>query len=75
MPVFDGIRVICFGSCLAVDLATMILSDNGAEVVRVEAPGGDPRRALPAWRMWNRGARSIALHRRIGKRRLAFAHR
>jgi crotonobetainyl-CoA:carnitine CoA-transferase CaiB-like acyl-CoA transferase len=61
MPVFDGIRVICFGSALALDLATMILSDNGAEVTRVEEPGGDPRRARPAWRMWNRGARSVVL--------------
>ena len=61
MPVFDGIRVSCFGSALALDLATMVLSDNGAEVVRVEPPGGDPRREQAAWRMWNRGARSIVL--------------
>ena len=61
MPVFDGIRVTCFGSALALDLATMVLSDNGAEVTRVEPPGGDPRRDQPAWRMWNRGARSVVL--------------
>ena len=34
---------------------------NGAEVIRVERPGGDTRRTLPAWRLWNRGARSIVL--------------
>lgn len=61
MPVFDGIRVVCFSSSLAMDLATMVLTDNGAEVIRVEDPGGDPRRSLPAWRMWNRGARSVVL--------------
>src|ERR1700744_817290 len=61
MPVFDGIRVTCFGSALALDLATMVLSDNGAEVVRVEPPGGDPHREQAGWRRWNRGARSIVL--------------
>jgi crotonobetainyl-CoA:carnitine CoA-transferase CaiB-like acyl-CoA transferase len=61
MSVFDGIRVVCFGSALAIDLATLVLADNGAEAVRVEEPGGDPRRVLPGWRMWNRGTRSVTL--------------
>jgi crotonobetainyl-CoA:carnitine CoA-transferase CaiB-like acyl-CoA transferase len=73
MPVFDGMRVICFGSALALDLANMILADNGAEVVRVEEPGGDPRRALPAWRMWNRGTRSIVLDAAAAADRAAAA--
>jgi crotonobetainyl-CoA:carnitine CoA-transferase CaiB-like acyl-CoA transferase len=69
--VFSGIRVACFGSALALDLAALVLADNGAEVVRVEAPGGDPRRALPAWRMWNRGTQSIALDPAAGPDRAA----
>jgi crotonobetainyl-CoA:carnitine CoA-transferase CaiB-like acyl-CoA transferase len=71
MSVFGGIRVLCFGSALALDLAALVLSDNGAEVVRAEEPGGDPRRALPAWRMWNRGARSITLDQADGPDRAA----
>ena len=61
MSVFDGVRVACFGSALALDLAALVLTDNGAQVVRAEEPGGDPRRDLPAWRMWNRGTQSIVL--------------
>jgi crotonobetainyl-CoA:carnitine CoA-transferase CaiB-like acyl-CoA transferase len=61
VAVLDGIRVIVTGSAAALDMAGMLLSDNGAEVIRVEPPGGDPRRTLPAWRLWNRGARSIVL--------------
>jgi crotonobetainyl-CoA:carnitine CoA-transferase CaiB-like acyl-CoA transferase len=42
-------------------MASLLLSDNGAEVIRVEPAGGDARRSLPAWRLWNRGTRSIVL--------------
>ena len=55
MAVLDGIRVVVTGSAAALDMASLLLSDNGAEVIRVEAPGGDARRGLPAWRLWNRG--------------------
>ena len=61
MAVLDGIRVVVTGSAAALDMASLLLSDNGAEVIRVEPPGGDTRRGLPAWRLWNRGARSIVL--------------
>ena len=61
MAVLDGIRVVVTGSAAALDMASVLLSDNGAEVIRVEPPGGDIRRGLPAWRLWNRGARSIVL--------------
>jgi formyl-CoA transferase len=61
VAVLDGIRVVVTGSAAALDMASLLLSDNGAEVIRVEPPGGDTRRSLPAWRLWNRGARSIVL--------------
>jgi crotonobetainyl-CoA:carnitine CoA-transferase CaiB-like acyl-CoA transferase len=38
----------------------MLLADQGADVIRVEPPGG-PRLATPANRVWNRGKRSIVL--------------
>ena len=60
-PILAGIEVVVVGSALAADLATMVLADNGAAVTRIEPPGGDPRRGLAAWRMWNRGAGSIVL--------------
>jgi len=43
-------------------MATMLLSDNGADVVKVEPPGGDPTRNTESGaRVWARGKRSIEL--------------
>ncbi|HXQ10661.1 MAG TPA: CoA transferase [Caulobacteraceae bacterium] len=58
--VLAGVRVADFGQYIAGPLAAMLLSDQGAEVIRVETPGG-PRMQTPANRVWNRGKRSIVL--------------
>ena len=60
-PVCDGLRVLEFGSGMPVALAGMILADNGAEVIKVEPPAGDPARGIPAWYMWGRGKKSVVL--------------
>ena len=39
----------------------MLLSDNGADVIKVEPPGGDPFRSLPDTHAWLRGRRSTEL--------------
>ncbi len=57
----DGRRVIDFSTWMAGPLASMVLADNGAEVVKIEPPDGDPARALPAFQTWNRGKQSVAL--------------
>jgi crotonobetainyl-CoA:carnitine CoA-transferase CaiB-like acyl-CoA transferase len=72
VAVLDGIRVVVTGSATAVDMASLLLSDNGAEVIRVEPPGGDARRRLPAWRLWNRGAHSIVLDAAVTADRIAI---
>src|SRR5579884_2356679 len=56
----DGIRVIDFGQYLAGPLAAMLLADQGADVVRVDPPGG-PRWRHPANAVLQRGKRSIVL--------------
>src|SRR5215207_3523055 len=56
----DGVRVIDFGQYVAGPLAAMLLADQGADVVRVDPPGG-PRFDTPANAVWNRGKRSIVL--------------
>ena len=56
----QGIRVIDFGQYIAGPLAAMLLSDQGAEVIRVEIPGG-PQMDTVANRVWNRGKKSIVL--------------
>src|SRR5262245_16617079 len=71
--VFEGIRVADFTQGLAGSLATMLLADNGAEVIKVEPPGGDPLRAEPAWIMWNRGKKSAVLDLETAEGRSAAA--
>ena len=57
----DGLRVVDFSTWMAGPLATMVLADNGADVIKVEPPEGDPARSQPAFQTWNRGKRSVAL--------------
>ena len=56
-----GIRVVEFGQYIPGPLLGMFLADQGANVVKVERPGGDPARAEPAFATWNRGKRSVEL--------------
>ncbi len=42
-------------------LATMVLADFGADVIKVEPPGGDRFRHLPGSPLWLRGKRSVVL--------------
>src|SRR4051794_6522317 len=57
---FQGIRVIDFGQYIAGPLTAMLLADQGADVIRIDPPGG-PRLKTPANATWNRGKRSIVL--------------
>jgi crotonobetainyl-CoA:carnitine CoA-transferase CaiB-like acyl-CoA transferase len=44
---------------MAGPLAAMILADYGADVIRLEPPGGDPMWEHPAYMVWQRGKRSV----------------
>ena len=58
----SGLRVVEIGQYVAAPLAATIFADLGADVVKVERPGGDPLRADPArFAAWNRGKESIEL--------------
>jgi crotonobetainyl-CoA:carnitine CoA-transferase CaiB-like acyl-CoA transferase len=56
----DGVRVIDFGQYIAGPMTGMLLADQGADVVKVDPPGG-PRWDSPANATYNRGKRSIVL--------------
>jgi len=56
----DGIRVIDFGQYIAGPMTAMLLADQGADVVRVDPPGG-PRWDSPANATFNRNKKSIVL--------------
>lgn len=57
----DDLRIIEIGSGAAAEIATMVLADFGADVVKIERPGGDAIRAQAAAPMWLRGKRSVVL--------------
>ncbi|MGE0881327.1 MAG: CaiB/BaiF CoA transferase family protein [Acidimicrobiia bacterium] len=61
MGALQGLRVVDLTSGIAGPMATMTLSDHGAEVIKVEQPGGDPMRAYRGYVVWNRGKRSVVL--------------
>src|SRR6201991_3117187 len=73
--IFSGLKVIDCASFLAGPAAATILSDFGAEVIKIEAPGkGDPNRYLHLlepnpknkknyfWQMDNRNKRGLAIN-------------
>lgn len=57
----DNIRVIDLTSGPVGGMATMVLADFGADVIKVERPGGDPFRFMASAPMWLRGKRSVEL--------------
>lgn len=65
----DGIKVLDMGRYQAGPRCAMILSDLGAEVVKLEAPGGDESRGIGKvyWSVYNRGKKSITLNVRSEK--------
>ncbi|MEE9285343.1 MAG: CoA transferase [Dehalococcoidia bacterium] len=57
----EGLRIVDFTHSYPGALATMVLADSGAEVIKVEPPGGDPTRRHYASVMWHRGKKSAVL--------------
>ena len=70
MRPLDGITVLDLTRLLPGAAATMMLANFGAEVIKVEEPGGDYARHMPplvdgegaVFRATNRGKKSIALN-------------
>jgi crotonobetainyl-CoA:carnitine CoA-transferase CaiB-like acyl-CoA transferase len=62
----DGVKVLDLGRYQAGPRCAMILADLGAEVIKVEEPGGDESRGLGRvyWSAYNRGKKSITLNLR-----------
>jgi len=70
MSAFAGTRIIDFSSGIAGPMATMLLADLGAEVIKVEPPGGDRLKDHPGYLCWNRNKQVLTLdvHRFEGLR-------
>ena len=62
MPgVLAGLKVLDLSWGVAGPMTTMLLVDHGAEVTKIEPPGGDPYRGQLGYKVWNRGKRSAVL--------------
>jgi alpha-methylacyl-CoA racemase len=69
MRPLEGIFVVDFTTLLPGPMATLLLAEAGAEVVKIERPGGEDMRAFPApwgrdsvyFALLNRGKKSLAL--------------
>lgn len=59
--ILDGIRIVDCSSGLAGPVATHLLAEVGAEVIKVEPPGGDYMRQSAAFATWNRSKQSVVL--------------
>ncbi|MBK6317917.1 MAG: CoA transferase [Dehalococcoidia bacterium] len=74
-PALDGIRILDFTRAQQGPFATMLLCDMGAEVIKVEPPGGEQGRAnglgpdgfSSYFEGHNRGKRSITLDLRVAE--------
>ncbi len=70
----EDITVLDFTQGMAGSVATMVMSDFGARVIKIEPPGGDPYRAMPSAPVWHRGKKSVILDLEHAKDR-GHAHR
>jgi crotonobetainyl-CoA:carnitine CoA-transferase CaiB-like acyl-CoA transferase len=57
-PLLAGLRVVDLTNGIAGPVATLLLAEAGADVVKVERPG-NPDRRQPGFSTWNRSKRSV----------------
>ena len=69
---FEDLRVLDLSWGIAGPMTTMFLADNGADVIRIESPAGDPFAQQTGYRVWNRGKRSVRLDLHSGEGRGQF---
>ncbi len=57
----NDLHIVEIGEGMAVQVAGLMLSELGADVLKVERPGGDPARGTAPFANWNRGKGSLVL--------------
>jgi crotonobetainyl-CoA:carnitine CoA-transferase CaiB-like acyl-CoA transferase len=60
-----GLRVVDASQGIAGPMAAMMLADHGAQVLKVEPPGGERGRRLAGFAVWNRNKQSLVLDRAV----------
>lgn len=70
MTALEGVKVICLGQFYFAPYCTMLMARLGADVIKIEAPDGDPYRRMPTldedgepiqYRFLNSGKRTMRL--------------
>jgi crotonobetainyl-CoA:carnitine CoA-transferase CaiB-like acyl-CoA transferase len=59
--ILSGLRVLDLSFGIAGPVAGMLLAEAGADVIKIEPPGGDPVRGTPGFLTWNRSKRGAVL--------------
>jgi crotonobetainyl-CoA:carnitine CoA-transferase CaiB-like acyl-CoA transferase len=57
----DDLRILDLTGGIAGPLGVLLLAEHGAEVIKVEPPGGDPDRSLPSSPVYHRSRQSVVL--------------
>ncbi len=68
----DGVRVLDLSWGIAGSLGVLFLAEQGADVIKVEPPGGDPLRDYDGFAVWNRSRRSVTVDLKHDAGREAF---
>lgn len=69
----EGTRILDLSWGVAGPLGVLLLAEHGADVIKVEPPGGDPFRSYPGYRVWTRSRRSVVCDLKADAGRDAFA--
>ena len=74
MGALDGVKILDLSWGIAGPLGVMLLAEQGADVIKVEPPGGDPFRAYSGYAVWNRSRRSVTVDLKSEAGLEAFLH-
>lgn len=69
------LRIVEIGEGMAVQVAGLMLCELGADVLKIERPGGDPARGFAPFANWNRGKGSLEVDLDGTEGRAALAKR
>jgi crotonobetainyl-CoA:carnitine CoA-transferase CaiB-like acyl-CoA transferase len=61
LTMLNALRIVEIGEGQAVQVAGLMLAALGAQVLKIERPGGDPARGQARFANWNRNKRSLVL--------------
>jgi len=72
MGALDGVKILDLSWGIAGPLGVLLLAEQGADVIKVEPPGGDPFRAYSGYAVWNRSRRSVTIDLKTSRGLEAF---